>query len=359
MLRILRDSIGFVVMAILIVGLLGVAGWSVYAGRKVVGELVLSHQAAALDNPYLRPDEPLPASRAASDPSWKEAAQKLEQRLRRLEQAQSMPQSVAREASSSVALVVGEYIWTDRMARKPLRYAGLDESGTPLRDSGGREIVSFDAEGPIVVREFTGTAFLLTSGEVWTSDFILRPWDADPLFDQDQPERVPSIRLLHAYFPGSTAAVDLKIEHTDDNSGTVLCSIKGSRPPVAGLQLSQGAVVTGEALVSIGYPGGVGLIAARAPNDVRRELFKFPTTAADEIAEFLAERSLIQPVVTQTRVTAQTGGKIFYDTVNTFGNSGGPLLNAQGRVVAINEAINSDFPGLNLALPLKSAVRRN
>src|SRR5438093_4431545 len=81
--------------------------------------------------------------------------------------------------------------------------------------------------------------------------------------------------------------------------------------------------------------------------------------ATDEIAEFLAERRLIQPVVTQTRVTAQTGGKIFYDTVNTLGNSGGPLLNAQGRVVAINEAINSDFPGLNLALPLKSAARRN
>ena len=346
-------------MAILIVGLLGVAGWSVYAGRKIVGELALSQQAAALDNKYSRPDEAVPAASAALDPSWKGVAQKLEQRLRRLEQAQGMPQSVAREASSSVALMVGEYIWTDRMGRKPLRYAGLDESGTALRDSGGREIVSFDAEGPIVVREFTGTAFLLASGEVLTSDFILRPWDADPLLDQDQPERVPSIRLLHAYFPGSTAAVDLKIEHTDDNTGTVLCSIKGSRPPAAGLQLSQGAVDTGEALVSIGYPGGVGLIAARAPNDVRRELFKFPTTATDEIAEFLAERGLIQPVVTQTRVTAQTGGKIFYGTVNTFGNSGGPLLNAQGRVVAINEASNSDFPGLNLALPLKSAARRN
>jgi len=70
----------------------------------------------------------------------------------------------------------------------------------------------------------------------------------------------------------------------------------------------------------IGYPGSVGLIASRAPNDVRRELFKFPTTATDEIAASLAEHSLIQPVVTQTRVTAQTGGKTFYDTVNTFGN---------------------------------------
>ena len=99
-------------MAILIVGLLGVAAWSVYAGRKIVGELALSQQAAALDNKYSRPDEAVPAASAALDPSWKGVAQKLEQRLRRLEQAQGMPQSVAREASSSVALMVGEYIWT-------------------------------------------------------------------------------------------------------------------------------------------------------------------------------------------------------------------------------------------------------
>src|SRR6267142_5725780 len=35
----IRDSIGFIVVALLIVGLLGLAGWSVYAGRKVVEEL--------------------------------------------------------------------------------------------------------------------------------------------------------------------------------------------------------------------------------------------------------------------------------------------------------------------------------
>src|SRR5207249_10948374 len=138
--RMLRDSMGFIVVAILIVGLLGVAAWSVYAGRKIVGELALSQQAAALDNKYSRPDQAVPAASAALDPSWKGVAQKLEQRLRRLEQAQGMPQSVAREASSSVALMVGEYIWTDRRGRKPLRYAGWDESGNVFSDCGGREI---------------------------------------------------------------------------------------------------------------------------------------------------------------------------------------------------------------------------
>src|SRR5207244_12306428 len=123
------------------------------------GRLSASAHPTALEDKHLNTSESTLGTSATSDPSWKQVAQMLEERLRRLEQAQAMPQSVARQASSSVALVVGEYIWTDRTGRKPLRYNGLDGSGTPLRDSGGREIVSFDAEGPVVVREFTGTAF--------------------------------------------------------------------------------------------------------------------------------------------------------------------------------------------------------
>jgi len=358
-LKIVRDSIGFIITAILIVALLGAAGWSVYAGRKVVGELAAPDHNEALEASRLKPNEPTLTTSPTSDPSGNQALQRLEERLRRLEKAQSMPQSVARRASSSIALLVGEYIWTDRTGRKPLRYAGLDNSGNPLRDSEGQEIVSFDGEGPIVIREFTGTAFLLTSGDVLTSDFILKPWNADPLFNEAPPERVPSLRLLHAYFPGSTSTADLKIEHVDESSRTVLCSIKGGRPSAAGLQLDNRSVNTGEALVSIGYPGGVGLIVARAPEDVRRELFKFPTTATDEIAEFLAQRGLIQPVVEETRVTALTEGNIYYDMMNTFGSTGAPLLNGENKVVAFNEAVNSSFPGLNLALPLKSEARHN
>ena len=155
------------------------------------------------------------------------------------------------------------------------------------------------------------------------------------------------------YFPGSTSAVDLKIERPDENAQTVICSIKGTRPAAPGLKFGKSGVDTGQALVSIGYPGGVALMAARVPDDdMRRELLKFPGTATDEVAQFLAERGFIQPVVLQARVTAQSDGKIFYNMTNTFGNTGGPLLNAEGKVVAVTEAINSNFPGLNLALPV-------
>src|SRR5436309_12758493 len=190
--------------------MLGVAGWSVYAGHGAVEEATFSQQAEPLVavSPVARSPVAAPAS---EDESWKLAAEHLEQRLRRLEQSQNMPQNVARGSASSVALVIGEYVWTDRSGRHLLRYAGTDDSGAPLRDQRGQEIVSFDGEGPVVIREFSGTAFLLASGEVLTTSLILSPWAEDPVLDQsDDPERTPSMRMLHAYFPGSTSAVDLK-----------------------------------------------------------------------------------------------------------------------------------------------------
>jgi hypothetical protein len=353
--KILRDSIGFIFAAMLIVGLLGLAGWagwSVYAAHRAVEELTVHPQAGQPEPVIAEP--PVAPPPASEDGSWKLTAEQLEQRLRRLEQSQNMPQNVARGSASSVALVIGEYVWTDRSGRHPLRYAGLDNSGAPLRDQQGQEIVSFDGEGPVIIREFSGTAFLLASGEVLTTSFVLSPWADDPLLDaSDDPERIPSMRMLHAYFPGSTSAVDLKIEHPDEDAQTVICSIKGTRPAATGLKFGKAGVDTGEALVSIGYPGGVALMAARVPDDMRRELLKFPGTATDEVAQFLAERGFIQPVVLQARVTAQSDRKIFYNMANSFGNTGGPLLNAEGKVVAVSEAINSNFPGLNLALPVK------
>jgi Trypsin-like peptidase domain len=354
--RILGDSIGFIVAAVLILGLLGLAAWSVYAARKAVEELTVHQRPTPFEKHELinRPA----SGRPSEDQSWKQVARNLEQRLNRLEQAQKMPQNIARDAASSVALVIGEYIWTDRKGRRPLRYAGLDGSGIPLRDSRGNEIVGVDGQGPFVIREFSGTGFLLASGEVLTSGFILSPWQDDPLLEEpdgesEEPDRLPSIRLLHAYFPDSPSAVDLTIEHPDEKGETVLCSIKGERPSAPGLQFSKAGVETGEALVSIGYPGGVALMAARVPDDVRKELFRFPATATDELAQFLAEHGLIQPVVTQARITAKTDKKIFYNMVNSLGNTGGPLLNAEGKVVAMSEATNSDLPGLNLALAVK------
>src|SRR6266850_1083467 len=83
--------------------------------------------------------------------------QEQAERLRQIEESQHMPETIFREASASVGLIVGEYIWTDRTGRRPLHYEGFDTTGAPRRGQDGRELVSFDADGPVIVREFQGT----------------------------------------------------------------------------------------------------------------------------------------------------------------------------------------------------------
>jgi hypothetical protein len=329
----IRESIGFVVAVMAVLGFTGTAGWSVYAA--------LTEQEAA------------PAATGRKPVVSGNKQQELENRIERLEQEQKMTENAAKEVSSSVALVIGEYIWTDRTGKRPLHYVGVDASGAPMRDEKGGEAVAFDAEGPVVVREFTGTGFLLSSGQVLTSGFVLSPWYDDPLLDEsEQPERIPSIRLLHAYFPGASHALDLKIDRAEENAETVLCSVQGASAAAPGLRLSSAAVRTGEALVSVGYAGGVPLLAARLPEDQKRELLRFGTSSTDGLAGWLAEHGRIRPVVMQVRVNGQTDGKIFYDTLNAAGSTGGPLLDADERVVAMSYSTNADFPSLNLALPV-------
>ncbi len=345
----IRESIGLVVVGLLIVGLLGLAGFSFYG-------LLHAEEVSYAPAKTLATTDGGEASLARSETEnsdWKKAAQKLENRLALLEREARMPERIARDASSSVALVIGEYIWTDRRGRRPLRYQGLDDSGAPLTDAKGQELVAFDGQGPIVVRDFTGTGFLLNSGKVLTSGFVLNPWYEDPLLDEsEEPERIPSIRFLHAYFPGYTTAVDLKIDHAQEDTQTVLCLIEGGRIDAPGLELSKTSVEAGQAIISIGYPGGVPMLASRISDDAKRELFKFGSSNSDELAGWLASHRLIQPIVMQARITALTDGKIFYDTLATLGSTGSPILNSQGKVAGMSEAINNNFPSLNRAWPV-------
>lgn len=328
-----------------IVGLLVLATWSVHASHHLVEEMKAPQAGASSVT-----------EESAADSNWKQTLADLEKRVDLLERAQKMPELIAREGASSVALVIGEYIWTDRSGRRPLRYQGLDESGAPLRDPRGAEIVAFEGSGPVVVRDFGGTGFLLNSGQMLTSGFILAPWAEDPLLDEsEEPEVVPSIRLLHAYLPGHAQPFDVKIEHAAEDAGKILCSLHGSDVPKQGLHLDfEAPVETGEALIAIGYPGGVSLLVSRAPDDVKRDLFKFGPNNTDEVASMLAQRGLIQPVVMQGRVSGKQDGKIFYDMLSALGTTGGPLLNAHGKVVAMSQAVLPAYPSFNFAVPVKN-----
>jgi hypothetical protein len=274
----------------------------------------------------------------------------LQERVRQLEQVQDMSVRISHEAGGSVGLIVGQYIWTDRTGRKPLRYENSNDNSNRRGDQAGQQAVTFEGDGPIVIREFQATGFLVDPSHLLTSAFILAPWDSDSLLDtSENPELIPSIRTLHVYLPGVTKPVDLKIDRASESQDAVVCSLQ--EPVTAhSATMSSEQPPTGSPILMLGYPGGVEMLTARIPDDVRRELYQYGQPGLDATAEFLAARGYITPTPIQTQVSGQTANRIFFETFGTGGSTGGPIMNAQGQVVAMNQSFYPDYPASNMAI---------
>ena len=65
----------------------------------------------------------------------------------------------------------------------------------------------------------------------------------------------------------------------------------------------------------------------------------------------------LTPLATLGIVGQLTEGTIVYDAVTMSGGSGGPVINLDGEVVAVNAAIIPGFTGSNLGVPASEAAR--
>ncbi|MGB1387373.1 MAG: trypsin-like peptidase domain-containing protein [Paracoccaceae bacterium] len=70
-----------------------------------------------------------------------------------------------------------------------------------------------------------------------------------------------------------------------------------------------------------------------------------------EVAARLAREGLIAPLSTRGIIGRVSTPTMVYDAETTHGGSGGPVLNMQGEVVAVNTAIIPEFGGSNLGVP--------
>jgi trypsin-like peptidase len=335
-------------------GWIGFIFVSVFYGRTIWDTYIEGKSSAA----YLpraaqtEPEPQISSVSVAPDVADLEAKLKVQaQRISQLEQTENISKDVSRKAARSVGLIIGEYIWTDATGHKPLRYAGVDAGGNALHDNDGHELVTFDGEGPIVVREFQGTGFLVHPRYLLTSNFLLSPWIADPLLDQsDNPERFPSIRAMHVYFPGSEDPIDLKIDHADEPGEAVLCILEHEADVQKNPAISLAtAAEDGDPAVLLAYPGGVELLVARVPKTELADLYKYGSPSMDETAQWLAKHRLIEPITMQSRIVGHNADRIFFDAANSNGSTGGPLLNAKGQVVAVHLAMHNNYPAFNMA----------
>jgi S1-C subfamily serine protease len=238
-----------------------------------------------------------------------------------------------------------------------LRYAGINPQGDPIEDSEGKPVLTLDGHGPEVRLDVFGTGFLAdSSGKVITNRHVAQPWWKDEemssLINQGfQPEIV----RIRAYFPGDFRAFHAEIEKISDDTdlASIRVDLQGLVRPSLAVDRDKNAAKSGESIVLIGYATGLAGILARADEDSAQQIMAKSDGDVSAVLDELARRNLIRPIVTQGHVGDVLTDKIVFDAQTTSGGSGGPLLDADGKVIGITYAVLSGFGGSNFGIPAR------
>lgn len=280
-------------------------------------------------------------------------------RLRRLETQGKVAQGIIRTYAPSVCLLHVVVAFRDRASGRRLRYVGLNPEGEPIQDSEGKPIFDLEGRGPEVRANFFGTGFLVAAdGRILTNRHVAEPWwKDDELNSVTQMGLEPVIAEISAYFPDSPRALRVEIVKISPETdlAVVRRALDGVKRPVLPLDSRSDAAVTGQPLVLLGYPTGLDAILARAGEDTVRSIVTSAGGNPRQIMTELAQRNLIRPLSTQGHIGDVLRDKIVYDAQTTSGGSGGPLFNAQGKVIGVNYAVVRGFGGSNFGIPIRYA----
>jgi len=281
-------------------------------------------------------------------------------RLQRLETERTVAQDVIRTYSSSVCLLHVVVGFRDKGSGLVLRYRTMTPNGSPTADASGQTQVQLGGIGPEVHMDAFGTGFLVSSdGRIVTNHHVVEPWwkndDIAELLKQAE-DLEPRIVEMSAYFPGISRGIPVALQKisSDADLAIVAGKISGLKLKLLTMDDSPKAAVSGQPVVLIGYPTGVDAILARTSDDAVRSIAATTNDVTSLVTE-LAHRNLIRPTNTQGHIGDVLTDKIIYDAQTTSGGSGGPLFNAEGKVIAVNVAMLRDFGGSNFAIPVRYA----
>ena len=108
-------------------------------------------------------------------------------------------------------------------------------------------------------------------------------------------------------------------------------------------------------MVLIGYPAGIEGLLARVDADNRLGLGNRRNIPLQQVLNELAQRTEIRPQSTQGHIGDVSSARIVYDAQTGEGGSGGPVFGANGKVVAVNQAILPGTPS-NFGVPIRYGI---
>lgn len=276
----------------------------------------------------------------------------LDDRLDALEYRSQAARRIIGGVSDSVVFLQGAYGYVEASSGRPLRFQ-LGEDGSPIVSPLGEPRIGFEGEGPPVEALFTGTGFVATSdGLLLTNRHVAVPWDFDRASAGLRAQGLePRMGRFLGYLPGLDEPFEVELALASDSADVAVLRCAIVPEAMSPIPLSEDVPEPGEEIFVLGYPTGIRALLARADEEFLSSLQSLDSLDFWGVARELARRGYIAPLATRGIVGQVTEAAVVYDAETAGGGSGGPVVNADGEVVAVNAAVLPEFGGSNLGVP--------
>lgn len=285
----------------------------------------------------------------------REEVKALRRQLGEVERSQRFAEEIVGRFGAGVALLQGGYGFREKGTGRLLRYQGFDPSGNPLLDGEGNTLVTLEGQAPPIVIYYAGTGFLLDkAGTIVTNRHLVRMWEQyEPAQQAIRSGLEPDLWIFRAFFPGAPEPSNLKVVAVSEKTDLALLraeAVPAGAVPLALLPAGQTPLV-GEPVVVLSYPGSFEGILGRVGRPTSDEVIRESKGDPQKLAASLARHGLIRPLVTQGHVSDATREAVTFEAGAATGSSGGPVLDRNGRVIAVNYGVLQKAGRLNVGLP--------
>ena len=280
------------------------------------------------------------------------------ERLDILEKRSDAITRIIANATRSIVFLQGSYGFRNIESGRMLRYL-TDDDGHPLFSPYGQPLFTLEGEGEIARRQFTGTAFVVSAnGTLLTNRHVALPWEFDTGLSlitelNLQPELIKFI----GYLPDNPQPFPVQLLKASDDTDLALLLAREIPNGLSHLVLTAVKPKPGDEVVVMGYPTGLRSMLAQTGDAFLAELENGDSLDFWTVAERLSRAKFIRPLASRGIVGQLTTATIVYDAETTYGGSGGPVLNINGDVVAVNTAIIPEYGGSNFGIPVEHARR--